>query len=76
MAQNLSIDDICREIEAVFAMEEAQGHDTDLTCQSHIGLTRCHRHHLHHGRHASAERWQRNPERGGFYFPTKTVMWK
>lgn len=73
----LTIEDICREIEAVFAMEEAQvpGPGPDLTCQSRMGLTRCNRHHLHHGKHASGDIWRRDPARG-FYFPTKVVTWK
>ena len=74
MAQNLSIEDVCREIEAVFQMEEAQG-GMDLTCQSRRGLTRCNRHHLHNGRHAAGTLWRKRFT-GGYYFPTKVVRWR
>ena len=70
----LTIDDIVREIETVFGMEEAQGPAVDLTCQSRVGLTRCHRHHLHNGPHAAGEIWRRDPAQG-FYLPTKIVTW-
>jgi len=75
MAQNITLEDILREIEVVFRMEEVQGHEVDLTCQSRMGLTRCNRHHLHHGKHAAGTLWRKRFT-GGYYFPTKVVRWR
>lgn len=75
MAQNLTIEDVCREIRAVFTLEDAAGWQADLTCQSRVGLQRCDRHHLHNGRHAWVGRVRFFRDLG-FYYPTKIVRWK
>jgi hypothetical protein len=78
MAQNLTIEDVCREITAVFTLEDAEeetGWRPDLTCQSRVGLQRCDRHHLHNGRHAWVGRVRFNRDLG-FYYPTTIVRWK
>lgn len=75
MAQNLSIEDVCREITAVFTLEDADPTHPDLSCQKRVGLSRCDRHHLHNGRCAWVGVVRFDPDRG-FWYPTKIVRWQ
>jgi hypothetical protein len=58
MAQNLTIDDLKREVRAVYALHDAGDADAAF-CEGHKGMLWCDRHHKHQGKHAAAS--------GGYY---------
>lgn len=73
MAQNITVDDVAREVRAVYALGDAEG--SILFCFAGRGDATCDRHYLHHGKHAHLTGAAFDRSRG-FWFFTRLVTWK
>lgn len=69
----LSVEDVAREVRAVFALRDA-GDDADF-CNVITADARCDRHHLHHGKHAHLTGFHYSQEKGWWAF-SRVVVWK
>jgi hypothetical protein len=65
MAQNLTIEDVVREVDAVFA-------NGGRFCEAHKGMTYCDRFEGHHGKHATADQLRLAGDR---LYPTRLTRW-
>ena len=77
----LTIEDVEREMRAVFDLDEAvftaTGEYVDTTCKGHVGLQRCNRHKDHHGKCAWVGHVRlMDRGQGMFWYPTRIATWK
>ena len=74
----LSVQDINREAQAVFKMQDAESPEVirdDLFCQDTRGNRICYRHRDHHGKHAALADMHMDPVRK-VWVAARVVTWK
>lgn len=75
MPQNISPEDLYREVRAVYDLRDAGDADSSF-CEARRGTSICDRHHRHHGKHAQGVALQMVRFEGvASMLPTKVVRW-